>query len=360
MTTATILVDLSRLDAAGTNGGIARFMHTLLPAVVRASRGRIRMTIILADAFSDPVEEQKLRPVAEVFPVSAVMADTRRFDVLYAAFGDSPFFEKARRSVSLIVDTLHRDMPEALPPEEVAVREAAFQRAVARATRLQCNSQFVVERMHACFGVPRDRMFTIANSIHRRLRGWRWPVRLRRPVLFYPANAWPHKNHETLFLAYRIYRSRVGSRAWDLELTGHADARVDELRRLAGTLGIEGHVHFLGYVPEAGFRRIWHRAGAMVFPSLYEGFGIPLLEAMHFGVPIVAHAGASVPEVAGDAALLVDARKPLVLADAMVRMTTDGTLRRRLRRAGRRRSKTFSLEREAKKLRDVFLALATE
>ena len=183
------------------------------------------------------------------------------------------------------------------------------------------------------------------------------------PFFFYPANAWQHKNHEVLLLAYGMYRAgaqAAGQVPWPLVLTGHEDERWAQLHALAGTLDLLGEdaVRFVGYVPAADFGQLWETAGALVFPSLHEGFGIPLLEAMEHGVPVLCSREGSLPEVGADACYFVDARRPAALAEGMIRLAADASLRQSLVRAGRRRLEDFSQDREAGRLLDVIVALA--
>jgi hypothetical protein len=117
-------------------------------------------------------------------------------------------------------------------------------------------------------------------------------------------------------------------------------------------------VSFLGYVPPAGFGRLWQTAGALVFPSLHEGFGIPLLEAMEHDVPILTSREGSLPEVGAEACLYADARSPEDLAAAMTQLASDPALRQKLVAAGRRRLADFSLERESAHLLDAIIELS--
>lgn len=137
-------------------------------------------------------------------------------------------------------------------------------------------------------------------------------------------------------------------------LTGHEDGRFLRLKEVATSLGIIDKVHFLGFVSEDNLSQLWNAAGALVFPSLHEGFGIPLLEAMQHKTPILAHHGCSIPEVGGEACLYVDARKPLELAEGLWRIAHEMDLRQKLILAGAERLQAFSLEREAGKLADCF------
>jgi len=141
-----------------------------------------------------------------------------------------------------------------------------------------------------------------------------------------------------------------------LVLTFEEEARAGHLRSLARSLGILEHVHFKGFVAESDLHRLWQSASALVFPSLHEGFGIPLLEAMHYGVPIIAGDDFSLKEVAGDACYLIDPRKPISVAEAMLEITLDTQLRADLVKRGHHRLHLFDLNVAAKSLLEVLYA----
>ncbi len=115
---------------------------------------------------------------------------------------------------------------------------------------------------------------------------------------------------------------------------------------------------FTGFVAADDLPGLYAGASAFVFPSLYEGFGIPLLEAMASGTPVCAAAVSSLPEVAGDAALLFDPRDPMAIADALHRLLTDDMLRARLRARGLKRCSEFTWERSAQGVLDACRAAA--
>ena len=107
-------------------------------------------------------------------------------------------------------------------------------------------------------------------------------------------------------------------------------------------MGLESRVSFPGFVPAGQMAALLAGATGVVFPSLYEGFGLPLVEAMAAGVPVACSSTTALPEVAGDAALLFDPRVPAQIADAMAALVNDGALRERLVEAGRRRAPEFA------------------
>jgi glycosyltransferase involved in cell wall biosynthesis len=181
----------------------------------------------------------------------------------------------------------------------------------------------------------------------------------REPFFFYPANFWVHKNHEVLLVAYQIYLAKSAERIpWKLVFTGHLDERARSLQKMAADLGIASHVTFSGHVPESELAKLYSTASCLVFPSLHEGFGIPIVEAMSFGLPIICGNDTSIPEIAGDAPLYAETRNPTKLADALLTVARNEALRAKLAALGRERLKTFDFSIEVGRLADVFAAAA--
>jgi glycosyltransferase involved in cell wall biosynthesis len=291
---------------------------------------------------------------------ASIWTDFWPADVLYTPWGFSEFFRPGLPSINLVADTLHRDWPGLLSRDEVERREQWFCRMLPLATAIQCNSDFVARQLHTHFSAPAEKLFVIRNAIQDGLLSAipeDRPEPDGRPYFLYPANDWPHKNHERLLKAYAEYRRRAGKGAWDLVLTGHFARGEAWLPAIAG-LGIAGSCRVMGHVERPAFAGLFRKAGALVFPSLYEGFGIPVLEAMALGVPVACGNLASVPEVAGSAALYFDPRRTSDIASAMGRISADAGLRSRLAAAGLERSKAFSISREAGLLADKFASVA--
>ncbi len=372
-------IDLLRMVPGGANGGVKPLVYTFLAEMVRTQGARFNYAVFAPRSLREELAavlrpgDFVIEPTADHFAVLRRDAgkgwrDVSRFeatddiparaslDVLYAVFGVSQFMRPSLPCVSLVVDLLHRDLPEALPVEEVNFRHTCFERIAAEATWIQCISRHVIGQFGHHYGVHPARCFHTYIPVQNRL-----PVPDRAvadPYFFYPANFWPHKNHETLLVAYRLYAQSAGSRAWPLILSGHPDARMKLLEELRDGLGLAGQVQFAGHLDDAAFGRLWAAAAALVFPSLHEGFGIPLLEAMRFGVPIVAASAGSLPEVAGDAALLVDPRDTRAIAEALRRIAIREGLREDLIARGRARLGAFSLELEAGRLAHFLEAAA--
>jgi glycosyltransferase involved in cell wall biosynthesis len=205
-------------------------------------------------------------------------------------------------------DVQHLDLPEMFPRAERAFRAAFWHRSLRRADRVIAISDFVRERAVARLGLDPGKVRVVPLGLdHERLRPGAGD---REPFLLYPARHWPHKNHGRLLEAFAIVRrARPELR---LVLTG------------GGTFpSLPDHVEARGHVGPEELVSLLQRASALVFPSLYEGFGLPPLEAMACGCPVACSDAAALPETVGDAARLFDPRDPQAIADAVLEVLAD-------------------------------------
>jgi glycosyltransferase involved in cell wall biosynthesis len=154
----------------------------------------------------------------------------------------------------------------------------------------------------------------------------------------------PHKNLAALIGALAAIPPE---RRPLLLLPGYPTPHEQELRRRAAEAGVAEDVRFLGWASSLEIEGLWAITEGFVFPSLYEGFGLPVLEAMARGVPVACSSASSLPEVAGDAALLFDPYDKADIAGALTRLLDDGELRAGLIAKGRERARMFTWERTA-------------
>jgi glycosyltransferase involved in cell wall biosynthesis len=377
-----VAVDLTALAGGGASGGLKPFVFHLLQWICKERADEFAFIYFTRPGLVNEVEEFRRdtdwnvclgpAPVSAPDPgwrtgmawapdAEAAWTSLWPADLLYTPWGFSAFYRTEIPSINLVADTLHRDWPGLLPKEEIARREEWFHRMIPLASAIQCNSEFVRQKLLVHFDAPPEKLFVIHNAIQGDIVAAAGKTCVQpppKPYFFYPANDWAHKNHERLLRAYADYRNRAGAGAWDLVLCGHV-ARGDAWLPAIATLGIEGACRVLGYLDRQAFAEVFRNAGALVFPSLYEGFGIPVIEAMALGVPVTCSNLASIPEVAGKAALYFDPRRTSDIAGAMDRIGKNPSLRARLVEAGIERAKGFSISREAGLLADKFAALAT-
>jgi glycosyltransferase involved in cell wall biosynthesis/ubiquinone/menaquinone biosynthesis C-methylase UbiE len=169
----------------------------------------------------------------------------------------------------------------------------------------------------------------------------------------------PRKNLKALLQAYAAYVARHAGTEW-LVIAGGKGWLNDNLSQVAGDLGIAERVKFLGYVREADLRVLYSAAKLFVYPSIYEGFGLPPLEAMACGAPVITSNTSALPEVVGDAALLIDPKDCKALYQAMQRVLADDALRLRMRQQSLARAALFSWERTAAETLAVYEEVGPE
>lgn len=231
--------------------------------------------------------------------------------------------------VAIVHDLQHLAYPQFFSVEQRLNRDAQIRLTRQRATRVVCVSEFVRQTLVAYLPSLSTTTTVIPNG---RLHQWCGPGGLEPPLpgiepgayLLYPANFWPHKNHRVLFEAFRRFRqSTTPTSSLKLVCTGAPNARMADLRSLADTQLEPGTVLFPGHVDEDAFRALLDNCAALVYPSVYEGFGMPVLEAMSAGKPVLCSRIGSLEEVAGAAAYYFDPTDPEDIAQSIRSLTDD-------------------------------------
>ena len=270
-------------------------------------------------------------------------------------------------TVVTIHDCIHLRFPQYLPSRPAYFYARTMMRLAARkARRVLTVSQASKDDILHYLDVPASKVEVIYNALDERLATpptYQDIMRVRdrflltAPFVLYAGNIKPHKNVERLIEAFSLLRAR-GAGEVKLLIIGDEISKYPKLRRLVHRFDLHQHVRFLGFVPDATLAVLYRLAAVFVFPSLYEGFGLPPLEAMAAGAPVVASNVSSLPEVVGDAALLIDPMDPGSIADAMARVLGDAGLRTELIRRGHERVKAFSWERSVARVREVYAEVA--
>jgi glycosyltransferase involved in cell wall biosynthesis len=265
-------------------------------------------------------------------------------------------------TVITVADIQQEFYPEFFSREELNHRALMYAPSCQEATAVITVSQAAKKSLVATYGLPAEKVHCVYEAGVERGSGLarapalervRQKYHLPAQYAFYPANMWPHKNHRMLILALHRLRKVYGVRLPVL-LTGDDLGQWGTLQEIAGQFQVQEQVRYLGYVAAEDLPPLYAGATLLVFPSLYEGFGLPLLEAMKLGCPVAAANLTSVPEVVGEAALLFDPRNPDSIANALYRLVSDDTLRQTLRARGRERVAAFSWDKAARETLAVF------
>ena len=272
------------------------------------------------------------------------------------------------RSLVTIHDCIHLRFPQYLPNRfAYAYAWTSLWVASHRSSRILTVSEASKRDILRYFSVPEKKIDVIYNAIDERfgqapaeddVARVRERYQLNDPFVLYAGNIKPHKNLERLIEAFHTLR-RGDFETVKLLIIGDEISKYATLRRAVHKYKLHKHVRFFGFVPHETLAVLYRLARVFVFPSLYEGFGLPPLEAMASGTPVITSNVSSLPEVVGDAAVLIDPYEPDAIADAMRRVLTDASLRADLRERGLRRVSEFSWERSVRRVRQIYEEVLT-
>ena len=255
----------------------------------------------------------------------------------------------ARRRVVTIHDLTFKRFPELLQKETLANLEHHMQRELAHADAAICVSESTRQDLLAFYDIDPSKAVTILSGLT--VPDTRQPTTdtvLPKNYILFVSTIEPRKNLDVLLDAYARLRAR-GAYDGELVVVGRVGWKADAMVKRLRAPG----VRHLDYVPPPQLAAIYRNAELFVFPSIYEGFGFPLLEAMAYGVPSIAAHSSSLPEIGGDAALYFDPRDSRGLEAQMERVLTDASLRAQLAEAGIKRAAQFRWDVAAQQTLDV-------
>jgi glycosyltransferase involved in cell wall biosynthesis len=354
--------------------GIGTYVRNVVRHLARLDR---ETTYLL---FCSPADEPVLRDLAENF-VPVVDASARyglrehvsiplKLRRLGAELLHSPHYVRPLLcpvpSVVTIHDCIHLLFPQYLP-NRMAFRYARF--VMGSAIRNSALVFTVSEASRADIlrfypATDPTKVHVVPNAIDAELLEDPGPeetervrerYQIRGRFVLFAGNVKPHKNLERLIRAFARVRGQEGNEDLRLVLLGDDVGRYASLRRTADEAGVRQDVRFFGFVPHQTLAALYRMATLFAFPSLYEGFGLPPLEAMACGTPVVTSRMSSLPEVVGDAALLVDPYSEEEIAQAIARVLDDEDLRHRLVERGLVRAASFSWERSVRQIHAGYL-----
>lgn len=274
-----------------------------------------------------------------------------RADVFHGPDFILPPIMSARRVVT-VHDLAFITHPECALPSLVQYLNKAVPRALRVADHVICDSRRTADDVHEHLGVPRDRLTVIhlgvdpvftADADAAAITRLREKYGFVRPTVLAVGTIEPRKNYAALIAAFARARTRPdGPRT--LVIAGRKGWLYEGVFAAAERYDVGEHITFLDYIPDDELTTLYHAVDVLAMPSLYEGFGIPPLEAMACGTPVVCSDGGSLPEIVGEAALVVPAADVDGLSEALVRAVSDGALRETLRSRGFERVRGFTWE----------------
>jgi glycosyltransferase involved in cell wall biosynthesis len=352
----------------GETGGMEVYARELIPALVSQAPPGTRFTAFI----NREAAAAGKGPWGEIVPAMTVPVHARsraqwvfgeqallprlaaraRIDLLHSLASTAPVWGGLRR-VTTVHDLIYARFPQA----HAGIRDKGMRLlvpwAARRSERVIADSLNTREDLVKLVGLARERVDVVPLGIGAMRRDdpvaepelrARLELGERRVVLSLSAKR-PHKNLMALIGALALIPPE---RRPVLVLPGYPTDHERALRERAHRAGVGADVRFAGWLAEPWIEGLWRVADAFVFPSLYEGFGLPVLEAMARGVPVACSNASSLPEVAGDAALLFDPTVEADIAGALERLLGDPAFSERLRRAGLERAREFTWERTAR------------
>lgn len=279
----------------------------------------------------------------------------RKLDLMHHGGGTATFLPGGAK-VLTVHDIQYLHYPQNFVRLKRAWLRAAVPRAVRSCDQVSVPSGFVREDMVRELRAPSEKISVVPFGSEGLLgddpasgKEVRETYRLSRPYFYFPARTYPHKNHRFIVEAFAPMAEQA-----DLVFTGAPWFRDAEVMAAARHLGLSGKVRFLGRVSRREIAGLYRGAAATVFPSRFEGFGVPVLEAMTMDCPVISSNSASLPEIVGEAGILLEPDDLEGWTEAMDRMLTNSALRDELVERGRKRAAEFSWDRSAQLQLEVY------
>ncbi len=360
------------------HSGIGTYLRGLLSGF--RELGRDKDLALFGDglggpAFSDGVApEKEAGPSAVPFtaPIYSITEQFRYPGLLrqcrlwHAPHYNVPLLKGKTRLVVTIHDIIHWIFrKQFLTPVQTAYAGFMLRRAVASADHIIAVSHHTKKDLIEHFQAPEEKITVIHQGVDQtngrlspaELKGFFEKIRAKYALpenfFLYVGLLKPHKNVLMLVRLFRRLKEQGKVRA-SLVLIGPKDKKYPRGHEALAELTSAGDIHYLPWIDTAELKVFYNQALALIHPSLYEGFGLTLLEAMSFGAPVLTTNASSIPEVVGDAALRVDATDETAMAAAMVRLDQEAGLRESLRQKGFARVRSFLWTETARKTADVY------
>lgn len=256
-------------------------------------------------------------------------------------------------------DLQHLHYPKFFPPMNIAWRETIFRAGCDYSTLVVVASEWIKQDIVTHYGIHPNKIHIVPVAAPTQFESLtdvnvvRERYGLPASFILYPAVTWPHKNHIRLLEALALLRDRDGLKI-HLVCTGAQNEHWPTIQYRVQELDLGPQSQFLGLIPGGDLRALYQLSDFVVFPSLFEGAGMPPLEAWSEGKPVACSNAASLPDIVGDAALIFDPLSTESIADAIKMMATDSQLREEYQQRGKLHVQNYSWERTAKLYRALY------
>ena len=261
------------------------------------------------------------------------------------------------RVMTVIHDITYLRFPETMDEKNLRRIQKGIQYSVERSSQILTVSEFSREEIITLLGIPEEKVSVVRNapSLCKETADFgecsrKWDI--SGPYLLYVGTIEPRKNIARLLQAFDLLKKRYDI-PHQLVLAGGKGWKSEEIYRMAAKISHTGAIIFTGYISDAEKNALYQNADAFVFPSIYEGFGIPPLEAIYHGCPMICSNAASLPEVVGDAAEMVDPLEVESITNGIWRVLSDQELAKNLVKSGYEQVKKFTWAASANRLMEI-------
>jgi glycosyltransferase involved in cell wall biosynthesis len=340
----TIVIDLTPLLSGGENGGAKILTLELIPYLATLAP-KVQFVLLTSDknhqefAYLDAHNISRTCVQNISFDSNHQLLKLLKADLLFCPFNATTYASPQIPTVCIIYDLQYMYYPQFFSAEDKARRHQFLTEICQKSTRLICISDYTKQTLINNFPDTVHKAERIYISLHKRFL----PVTAERKqkvlqkfqlaseeYLIYPANFWRHKNHETLFSAFSKYKKQCTAQSLKLICPGVLNEHASYLKEILKNEQLIDDIILPGYITHEELSILMQSCFAMIYPSLYEGFGIPIAEAMVNDKPVICSRTTSLPEVAGEAALYCDPNNPEEMANLILQLQTDNALQKEL------------------------------
>lgn len=365
-----VLISL-RAHRPKTQGGMGNYIDGLIRWIGRIAKQKESQIYLLTTFFNHNIYKEDITNVRKIMLkkpenyfqeidewVSKLNPDVIFYPLPY------PVSDVVRKNnlVTCIQDLQHEYYKQFFPIENLLLRYRFYDESAIYSKRIVTLSEYSRSTIARIYHIPSEQIDVVSPALDETVCWEPTQIQIDQVLskyqltpgyLFYPANFWPHKNHKILFRSLRTLRS-FGIKKLKLVLTGQPPANQKYFKWLIRKYGLKGQVIHLGYVDGADMPSLYWGALALVFPSYFEGFGIPILEAFKTKCPVIAARTTSIPEVAGEGALYFDPEDEGQLIRHIQTIIEDSDIRQELLLKGLDIVNQFSYQRSAEALWKTF------
>lgn len=355
-------------------GGISQYILHLLPALAKVDTENHYTILHMRQDPADYTPDQPnflranaLTPCHHRFESAALGVELLRFgaDIVHSPDFIPPRFA-GRRRVITVHDLNFLFFPQFLTAESLRYYAGQIDRAVLTADHISADSENTRQDLIDILGVPPEKVSTVylsVNPVYQKpyseseINHTLDKCHLNRGFILAVGTLEPRKNYPLLLKAYRLLRDENMIEV-PLVLVGRKGWLADEISETITKLKLEGLVRHLTGIFDEALAHLYHAAGVLVTPSHYEGFGLPALEALNCGCPVVVSDQGSLPEIAGDAGLVLPPEDPAAWAAALADVLHNAELRQQMIKRGFAHAKTFSWQTAARQTLDIYKLVA--